>query len=50
MQPFFVEDKSKLHQVNSDSFVFSVKQTIGSFENLEKVIEDFDLNDLDLSH
>ena len=50
MQQYFGEDKSKLHYVNTDSFVVSVKQNKGFLEDLEKIKEDFDFNDLDLSH
>ena len=50
MQPYFGEDKSKLHYMHTDSFIFSLKPTNGPTEDLKNFKEDFDCSDLDLAH
>ena len=50
IQPFFGEDNLELHYLDTDSFIFSVKQIKNLIEDLKRSKEDFDFSDLHPSH
>ena len=50
MQPYFGEDNLELHNLDTDSFIFSFKPIKSLFEDLKHFKEDFDFSELDPSH
>ena len=50
MQPYFGEDNLELHDLDTDSFVFSFRPIKSLIEDLKNFKEDFDFSDLDSSH
>ena len=50
MQPYFGEDNLELHDLDTDSFVFSFRQIKSLIEDLKNFKEDFDFSDLDSPH
>ena len=50
MKPYFSEDYSELHYLDTDSFIFSFKPIKSLIEELKCFKEEFDFSDLDPSH